>query len=110
MGAIGGIMICDYWVIRRRRLDLPALFDPRGRYSYGGSGVNWRAVIALVVAVAPCIPGFLRALAHQGNVPESQQTFAYQLYVYSCFVTFTIGFVVYLLLMIGQRQQHPGAE
>ena len=37
MGAIGGIMICDYWVLRRQRLDLRGLFDPRGTYSYSGA-------------------------------------------------------------------------
>src|SRR3954452_12513333 len=48
MGAIGGIMICDYWVLRRQRLDLAALFDPAGRYSYGKTGWNWRAILSLV--------------------------------------------------------------
>ena len=28
MGAIAGILICDYWVIRKQRLDLAGLFDP----------------------------------------------------------------------------------
>ena len=60
MGAIAGILICDYWVLRRQRLDLAALFDPKGRYSYA-SGFNWRALVALVVAIAPVVPGFLRA-------------------------------------------------
>ena len=40
-------MICDYWILRRQRLSLKELFDPRGRYSYGGAGVNWRAIVAL---------------------------------------------------------------
>src|SRR5918995_1127985 len=70
MGAIGGIMIADYWVIRKQRLALEGLFDPHGPYSYGGSGINWRAVAALVIAVAPCIPGFVRAVRHQGKVPD----------------------------------------
>src|SRR5688572_11992583 len=48
MGAIAGILIADYWVLRRQRLNLEGLFDPKGEYSYG-SGVNWRAVVALVV-------------------------------------------------------------
>ena len=61
MGAIGGIMICDYWLLRRQKLALRELFDPRGRYSYGGGGINWRAMLSLVVAVAPCVPGFLDA-------------------------------------------------
>ena len=46
MGAIAGILICDYWVIRKQRLDLAGLFDPNGPYSYG-SGFNWRAIVAL---------------------------------------------------------------
>ncbi|HYO10017.1 MAG TPA: cytosine permease, partial [Tepidisphaeraceae bacterium] len=107
MGAIGGIMIADYWVVRRQRLDLPALFDPRGRYSYGGGGVNWRAIAALVLAVAPCVPGFVRAVGAQGNVTD--RGFFDHLYVYSCFVTFALGFVIYLLLMGGRRDE-PGAQ
>ena len=54
MGAIAGIMICDYWVLRRQRLDLAALFDPKGKYSYSG-GWNWRAVAAFFLAVAPAV-------------------------------------------------------
>ena len=101
MGAIGGIMIADYWVIRRQRLDLPALFDPNGKYSYS-SGINWRAVTALVVAVAPCVPGFIKAVRLQGKV-INPNLFDH-LYVYSCFITFIIGFVVYVLLMSGRSE------
>jgi NCS1 family nucleobase:cation symporter-1 len=100
MGAIGGIMICDYWVLRRQRLELRALFDPRGRYSYNGAGVNWRAIVALVVAIAPCVPGFLDA-ATGGKVAAPQ--FFKTLYTYAWFITFAIGFVLYGVLMIG----HP---
>ena len=39
MGAIAGILICDYWVLRRQRLDLRGLFDPAGLYSYS-NGIN----------------------------------------------------------------------
>jgi NCS1 family nucleobase:cation symporter-1 len=50
MGAIGGILIADYWVLRRRELSLADLFTPEGRYTYSG-GINPRAVAALVLAV-----------------------------------------------------------
>src|SRR5919106_260066 len=36
MGAIGGVMIADYWVLRRRQLSLPDLFKIEGRYAYRG--------------------------------------------------------------------------
>jgi nucleobase:cation symporter-1, NCS1 family len=100
MGAIGGIMICDYWVLRRQRIDLRALFDPRGKYSYNGAGVNWRAIAALVIAVAPCVPGFLDA-ATGGEVAAPQ--FFKTLYTYAWFITFAIGFVLYGVFMMG----HP---
>src|SRR4029078_13332831 len=50
MGAIAGILICDYWVILKKHLDLAGLFDPKGQYSYG-SGFNWRAIVALCIAI-----------------------------------------------------------
>ncbi|MBC8105550.1 MAG: cytosine permease, partial [Anaerolineae bacterium] len=95
LGAIGGILICDYWLLRRRQLDLPALYDPRGRYRYTG-GFNLAAVIALVVAVFPCMPGFV-AVATGGKIsflPSLQP-----LYDYNWFVSFGIAFALYFVLM-----------
>ncbi|HEV2860865.1 MAG TPA: NCS1 family nucleobase:cation symporter-1 [Pyrinomonadaceae bacterium] len=103
MGAIGGVMICDYWVLRRRRLDLAALFRPGGRYSYT-NGFNWRAVAALVIAIAPVVPGFLRAATTPNFSGQlADPTWSDTLYNYAWFVTFAIGFVVYLVLMQGHR-------
>src|SRR5215216_5798977 len=42
MGAVGGILIADYWVLRRQQLALPELFKTTGRYQYG-NGTNWKA-------------------------------------------------------------------
>jgi NCS1 family nucleobase:cation symporter-1 len=102
MGAIAGIMICDYWVLRRRRIDVPALFDPKGQYSYR-NGWNLRAVFALVVAVAPAVPGFLRAAMTKGGHVADPGVFD-TLYNYSWFVTFALGFAVYYALM---RREAP---
>jgi NCS1 family nucleobase:cation symporter-1 len=101
MGAIAGIMICDYWVLRRRHLDVRALFDPGGQYSYG-NGWNWCAVIAFAVAVAPSVPGFLRAATTKdGHVADPGVVDT--LYTYSWFVTFALGFAVYYALMRTRR-------
>ena len=67
MGAIGGILIADYWILRGRELSLPDLFKVNGRYSYSG-GVNSRAMIALVVAILPVVPGFVRAATTPGGI------------------------------------------
>lgn len=97
MGAIGGIMICDYFLLRGKRLELAELFKTDGIYSYS-NGFNWRAIAALIVAIAPVIPGFLRAATTPGGQVANPNFFD-SLYVYAWFVTFAIGFGVYLVLM-----------
>jgi NCS1 family nucleobase:cation symporter-1 len=97
MGAIAGIMICDYWILRRQRLDLEALFDPRGEYAYD-NGFNWRAIIALAIAVLPVIPGFVRAASTPGG-QVADPGFLDALYTYAWFVTFGLGFFIYYLVM-----------
>ncbi|HSE31705.1 MAG TPA: NCS1 family nucleobase:cation symporter-1 [Pyrinomonadaceae bacterium] len=100
MGAIAGILICDYWVLRNRRLDLADLFKTNGVYSYS-DGVNWRAIIALTFAVAPVVPGFVRAaVTPGGQIPDPN--FFDTMYTYAWFVTFGLGFIIYYLLMSGQ--------
>jgi len=97
MGALGGILIADYWVIRRQRLDLGDLYNPDGRYRYH-NGVNWRAIAALMIAVLPVLPGFL----HAASTPGGQVTnpgFFDRLYTYAWFFTFGVSFAVYLVLM-----------
>ena len=97
MGAIAGILICDYWVLRKQRLDLEGLFDPKGPYSYG-SGFNSKAIIALVVAIAPVVPGFIRAATTPGG-QVANPGFLDTLYTYAWFVTFALGFGLYYVLM-----------
>jgi NCS1 family nucleobase:cation symporter-1 len=100
MGALGGILIADYWVLRRQRLLLDDLYREQGAYTYDG-GVNWRAVAALVTAVLPVVPGFLRAATTPGGTATDPDLFD-RLYAYAWFVTFGLSFVAYLVLM---RQQ-----
>ena len=101
MGAIAGILICDYWVVRQQRLHLASLFDVKGRYSYA-NGINWRAIAVLVIAIAPVVPGFVRAAATPGGqvaTPGALDT----LYTYAWFVTLGLGFVLYWLLSKPER-------
>ena len=102
MGAIAGILICDYWVLRKQQLDLVALYDVRGRYAYS-NGFNWRAMIALAAAIAPVAPGFLHAASTPGG-QIAQPGFLDTLYTYAWFVTFGIGFAVYFVLMKNRNE------
>ena len=101
MGAIGGVLIADYWVLRRQQLSVPDLFTAGGRYHYS-NGTNWRAVAALALAILPVAPGFIRAATTPGGqVPNPG--FLDGLYTYAWFVTFALSFVLYLAFMRSER-------
>ncbi|RYU83367.1 NCS1 family nucleobase:cation symporter-1 [Hymenobacter persicinus] len=100
LGPIGGIMIADYYLLRHQQLDVPDLYSYQGRYTYG-NGFNPAAIVALVVGVAPSVPGFLVAV---GVLPkESVAPFLVQLYHYAWFVGFALSVLVYMGLMRGRR-------
>jgi NCS1 family nucleobase:cation symporter-1 len=47
LGSIAGVLICDYWFVRRTRLVLPDLYRREGVYAYGSPlGTNWAAIVA----------------------------------------------------------------
>src|SRR4051812_46280955 len=52
LGPIGGILIADYFLLRKKELDVTDLYSPTGRYRYKG-GWNPAALIALVVGILP---------------------------------------------------------
>ena len=101
MGAIGGVLIADYWLVRKCHLSVADLFSTTGRYAYG-SGVNRRAMIALFVAIAPVAPGFVRAALTPGGQVADPTIFDV-LYTYAWFVTFAVAGGTYLSLMPRER-------
>lgn len=86
LGPVLGILLCDYFLIRKKELNLPELYNTKGIYSYGGSGFNPAAMIALLGGVAVAIVGYW--------VPEVSF-----LYTLSWFVGFFVAFILYYLLM-----------
>lgn len=95
LGPIGGILICDYFVIRHTRLNTVQLYSTDGEYSYG-TGFNGIAITALILGIVPNAPGFLGTV-----IPSLAPTvgpFWMQLYNYAWFNGFIISFVVYWLI------------
>jgi nucleobase:cation symporter-1, NCS1 family len=111
LGAIGAVMIMDYWIVRRRQLDLAELYKTDGRYSYAG-GWNWKAIAAVFIGVAPVVPGFLKAATTPGFAGVfANPTFIESLYNYGLFFTFGVAAVAYLAFsMIGGRAPEPARE
>ena len=53
------MLVCDYVLLRRFRLDVDELYDPEGRYAYGGGGVNRAAIVATLSGVVVALVGKL---------------------------------------------------
>jgi NCS1 family nucleobase:cation symporter-1 len=96
MGAIGGVLIADYWLLRRRQLSLADLFKMDGCYRYRG-GINYRAMWALALGILPVVPGFLRAALTPGG-QVSNPNLLDSMYTYAWFLTFGLSSVIYLAL------------
>ncbi|MFY9950534.1 MAG: NCS1 family nucleobase:cation symporter-1 [Candidatus Sulfotelmatobacter sp.] len=85
LGPVAGVMICDYFVVRKRVLQLDDLYLRGGIYEYS-RGFNWRAVVALALGAGTALVGLA--------IPSVRV-----LYDYSWFVGFTVSFVVYYAMM-----------
>lgn len=95
LGPIGGILICDYFVIRHTILRPHDLYRTTGEYSYR-RGFNPAAIVALMVGVLPSVPGFLGTVKVLN--PASIGPVLMNLYSYAWFVGFGAAFVVYAIL------------
>ncbi|HWM60948.1 MAG TPA: NCS1 family nucleobase:cation symporter-1 [Rhizomicrobium sp.] len=93
LGPIAGIMIADYFIVRRRALDVPDLFRHGGRYD-GSSGWNLKGILALALGVAPNLPGFLHSVKLVDAVPPLFDT----IFTGAWFFGFFISAGVYVVL------------
>lgn len=96
LGPVGGIMIADYYFIRRKELDVDELYNARGMYTYA-NGFNVKAILALLFGIAPNVPGFLLQvkLVNENTFPG----WITGLYHYAWFVGFLISGVMYWVMM-----------
>lgn len=95
LGPIGGIMIADYFFIRKQQLIVEDLYTHNGIYKFK-NGFNIKALIAFVVGVIPVVPGFLVTV----KLIDANAVAAWlsNLYHYAWFVGFLVSGVVYWLL------------
>ena len=91
LGPIAGVLICDYFLLRKKILVTEDLYRRNGLYEFSG-GVNWRAVLALGIGCGVAFVGLIYSPLRV-------------LYDYAWFVGFGVSFVSYLLLMFTRQQQ-----
>lgn len=85
LGPVAGIMVCDYFLIRKTQLDVDSLYHREGVYYYA-KGINPRAMVALVLGVVIALVGLAVKALHF-------------LYDYAWFVGFFTSGIVYVALM-----------
>src|ERR1700676_3054499 len=85
LGPIAGVMICDYFLVRKKIILVEDLYQRRGFYEFSG-GINWRAMAALAAGAGVAFIGLI--------VPPLRV-----LYDYAWFVGFATSFVVYWAAM-----------
>ena len=90
LGAVGGILIADYFVIRRTNFDQAGLYRRKGPYWYRG-GFNPIAIIALVLGILPCAPGFIATVSK--SAAAFIPAFWVSIYHYAWFISFGIAFL-----------------
>ena len=93
LGPVAGVMICDYFVIRKKILLVEDLYLTRGFYTYS-NGINWRAMAALAAGAG---------LAFIGLAAPAVRA----LYNYAWFVGFAGSFLVYWAIARPHSQTRP---
>jgi NCS1 family nucleobase:cation symporter-1 len=96
LGPVGGIMIADYYFIHRKNLNVDAMYQLKGEYSFS-NGFNKSAIIALLIGILPNVPGFLTTI----KVMDAGTVYPWiaHLYNYAWFVGFAVSFFVYYIAM-----------
>jgi NCS1 family nucleobase:cation symporter-1 len=96
LGPIGGIMIADYYFIRKQQLNTKELYQHNGEYGFT-KGFNYKAILALLLGVFPNVPGFLTTI--KVISADAVPAWLSGLYNYAWFVGFFISGLSYMLLM-----------
>ena len=96
LGPVGGIMIADYYFIRKQILHAGELYEPNGQYSFG-NGFNRYAIIALLLGILPNVPRFLSQVKLVS--PTTFPQWISHLYNYAWFVGFFVSGITYIIMM-----------
>lgn len=99
LGPIAGILASDYWLVKKQNIDVPALYDPNGRYRYW-FGINWRALLAFLFSVSPLLPGLAYSIDLEPNGSDNVHITngAKNLYTFDWLFGFVTSIVVYTAL------------
>jgi NCS1 family nucleobase:cation symporter-1 len=108
-GPIAGVLIADYWWVRRKNLKLADLYRTNGVYQYA-KGWNWIAVVALLVGIVIAIGGAYSQVDGKPFPADGIIPMLKPFYDYSWAVGLAVAFVLYGVLTLTVGKKHIEAQ
>ncbi|KAJ5517704.1 Nucleobase cation symporter-1 NCS1 [Penicillium expansum] len=100
LGPIAAIMLCDYWIVKRRKYDSVALYQPMGIYRYF-HGFNHHALIAFIVGTVPSLPGLMNSVNSSIEIGVGVHPYEFG---------WLLGFVVSTMVYVGLNIVFPQTD
>jgi NCS1 family nucleobase:cation symporter-1 len=100
LAPIIAISIGDYWIVKQRRVDVPGLYRPHGRYRYQ-FGTNWRAAVAMLISIGPTMPSLAKNIDATANIGGAQ---------YIADLVWYYGFLSAFIVYVGLSKVFPAEE
>src|SRR5262249_274547 len=93
MRPVAGILFSDFYLVRKKKLDIRSMYNPHGRYRYF-HGWNWRAWLTFFIAVGPILPGFAQSINPNLQISDG----AKHIYTFSWMWGFVTCVTVYYVI------------
>lgn len=100
LGPIAAIMLCDYWIVKRRKYDSVALYQPMGIYRHF-HGFNHQALIAFIVGTVPSLPGLMNSVNSSIEIGVGVHPYEFG---------WLLGFVVSTMVYVGLNIVFPQTD
>jgi cytosine/uracil/thiamine/allantoin permease len=68
MGPLAACLVGDYYLIKKRKLNVHELYTGEKSIYWYDHGVNWRAFLAFFIGVGPLLPGFAKSIQNDLKV------------------------------------------
>jgi len=92
MGPLAGTMVCDYYIIKKQKLNVHELYKDHGIYWYD-YGFNWRAFASFFCGFIPVLPGFAKSVTNSLNIGD-----AWKIYTFAWLFGFHVSMLVYYVI------------
>jgi NCS1 family nucleobase:cation symporter-1 len=92
MGPLAGTMVCDYYLIKKRKLNVDQLYANHGIYWYN-NGWNWRAYASLIIGFSPLLPGFAKSIDNTLDVGGAWKIYTFA-WIFGFFLSLMTHYVI----------------